>query len=79
MRTRKAKLTVENGYDLFSFHGRIVWIVRFLVDDFHALGLWFRLRYGVDCLWLRAQTLTMTCYGLEVVREVSAPLRVWGE
>ena len=33
------ELTVENGYDLFGFHGGVVWIVWFLVDDLHALGL----------------------------------------
>ena len=36
-----AELTLENGYDLFGFHGRVVGIVCFLVDDFHALGLRF--------------------------------------
>ena len=46
-RTPETELTVENGYDLFSFHGRIVGIVRLLFVDVHALGLLFGLRYGV--------------------------------
>ena len=41
--TSETQLTVENGHDLFSVHGRVVRIVCFLVDDVHALGLrfWF--------------------------------------
>lgn len=37
--TTRVKLTLENGYDLFGVHGRVVGVVRFLVDNVHALGL----------------------------------------
>lgn len=36
------ELTVENGYDLFSLHGRVMRIVWLLFDDFHAVGLRLR-------------------------------------
>lgn len=46
--TLETELTVKNGYDLFSFHGRVVGIVCFPVDDVHVLGLWFRLRCDAE-------------------------------
>ena len=55
-----------------------MWIACFLVDDLHALGLWITLMYGVGKSGRPEQTLTMACYGLEVVREALALLRVKG-
>jgi len=76
--TANTKLTVEDRYDLLSFHGRVVWIVCLVVGDFNTLGLWFRFRYNGGRLGRREQTLTMAYYGLEVVKGVLALLRVRG-
>jgi hypothetical protein len=40
--TTDEELTVENGNDLFGLHGRVMSIVWFLFDDFHAVGLRLR-------------------------------------